>query len=434
MSPDLVVLTKNGRRQSSGTHLSRPRVRQSKSRSHEHPVTDKLSRHQTSFATHYSSEDDGNDGDDDDTMVHCSSDEIVESPQHHPGFPSSYHAMTHSTPPRSALKEGLLSAPRFRQKNLSEASLDPPQVSVTNAVSKDLTKPSTSVEQAYMENVQSIPSSEPQIPPSSNATSQFISITPPIQTSQTPDVDMTGLRRNRSFTSLATNTQDHATIPLTTALQGKLTRTQQKLLLQRASVQHPVHPFNLISAMYVSPSLQHTSYKEATPMSDYFSPLPSTTQTTLTPGLAINVPYDVKVAREFDRISRELVNVRRFGDPTGDAITRLRNRIRPAAPATAPKTEGGLNKKPSAFGLNVSWKRSLDDTDATRSVRRNVNVNNMVLEEERKNRVQEVLRQLWYDEVDVADIAGLGGGDDDEDDEEEVIVRKPKIKGTAWSH
>ena len=137
-------------------------------------------------------------------------------------------------------------------------------------------------------------------------------------------------------------------------------------------------------------------------MSDYFSPL----------------PFDVKVAREFDRISRELVNVRRFGDPTTDAIARLRNRIKPATPSTiTTNAQGGLNKRPSAFGLNVSWKRLSDNVDSTYSMRGNANDNEVLGGRDRK--VQEIMRRLWFDEADVTDIAGLRGDDGDDDDDEE---------------
>lgn len=414
-------MTKRERRQSaSSTHLSRPRVPQSKSHLQECPTENKPAEPQVAFSTHYSSDDD----DDEATMVHGSASEIAESPQCQPNLPSLCHIKTDPSPPKSSPKgEGLHSPiPSFLKKSLSHTSLLPPEVSMTNALSKDLTKSSSSLEHIYTENVRSSPLSEPQIFPSSTSTSQFISLTPPSRTSRTPDPDMTELRRNRSLTALATNTQDHTIIPLTTALQGKLTRTQQKLLLQRASTQYPIHPFNLITTTTnVSSPLQNSSDVESTTMSDYFSPL----------------PFDVKVAREFDRISRELVNVRRFGDPTTDAIARLRNRIKPATPSTiTTNAQGGLNKRPSAFGLNVSWKRLSDNVDSTYSMRGNANDNEVLGGRDRK--VQEIMRRLWFDEADVTDIAGLRGddGDDDDDEEEgeEVIVRKPKVKVTAWSH
>ena len=362
-------------------------------------------------------------------MVHRNSSEIVESPQPHPDIPHQLHPVSpapapastiHLPPTKSALKKGLSAAPKFLQKSLSSAALLPPKVSITNAHSKDLARPSTAAEQqAYTDGIQSpAPSSEPQFTPSSNPISHFISSTPPGRTSRTPDLD--GFQRNQSFTSLATTAQDHP-IPLTRASQGKLTRTQQKLLLQRASTQPPVHSLTSISPAYTSPSLQQTARMEVN-SPDYFSPLPSTTQTTSTPGVSMNIPYDVKVAREFDRISRELVNAKRFGDPTADAIARLQDRVTPTRiGSTTPKQ--GLPKKQSAFGLSMSWKRSPDKPDSR--TRENI-VEDDVFGGERRSKVREVMRRLWLDEGDVADVMGLGGAEDD--DADELIVRGSKFR------
>ena len=343
-------------------------------------------------------------------MVHRKSSEIVESPQPHLDVPHQLHplsptppSMTPLPPTKSALKEGLSSAPKFLQKSLSSVALVPPKVCITNAHSKDLARPSTSVEQqANADGTQSAtPSSDPQIPPSSNPISHFITSTPPSRTSRTPDLD--GLRRNQSATSLATTAQDHL-IPFTTASQGKLTRTQQKLLLQRASTQSAIQPLTRTTSGYTSPSLQQTAHMDTPP--DYFSPPPFTTQTASTPGVAMNIPYDVKVAREFARISRELVNARKFGDPTADAIARLQDRVAPTLTGTTASKQG-LTKKQSAFGLSMSWKRSpVVEDDVFRG--------------ERRSKVREVMRRLWFDDVDVADAMGLGAEDDDAD---EVTVR-----------
>lgn len=351
----------------------------------------------------------------------------MESRQSYPGIPHQLHPVSpapastiHLTPTKSALKEGLSSAPKFLERSLSSATLVPPEVSITNAHSKDLARPSTSVElQPSMDGIQSpIPSSEPQTTPLSNPISHFISSTPPSRTSRTPDLD--GLRRNQSSTSLATIAQDHP-IPSTSASQGKLTRTQQKLLLQRASTQPPFHPFTSATSGYTSsPSLQLTPRIEVN-SPDYFS-LPSMTQTTLTPGVPMNILYDVKVAREFDRISRELANAKRFGDPTADAITRLQGRVAPTPiESTTPKQ--GLTKKQSAFGLSMSWKRSPDTPDPRA---RGQIVKDEIFRGERRSKVREVMRRLWLDEGDVADVMGFGGAEDDDTDE--VTVRGSKFR------
>ena len=117
----------------------------------------------------------------------------------------------------------------------------------------------------------------------------------------------------------------------------------------------------------------------------------------------MNIPYDVKVAREFDRISRELANARRFGDPTADAITRLQDRVAPT-PIGTTTSKQGLTKKQSAFGLSMSWKRSPDKLD---SRTRSKIVEDDVFRGERRSKVREVMRRLWFDEVDVADVMGL---------------------------
>jgi hypothetical protein len=356
------------------------------------------------------------------------SSEIVEMPQPHLDVPHQLHAvsavpasMFHHPPTKSALKEGLSSsAPKFLQKSLSSVALVPPTVSITNAHSKDLARPSTSVDQqAYAGGTQSTtPSSEPQIPRSSNPISHFISSTPPSRACRTPDLD--ALRRNQSSTSLASTVQDH-TIPLTTASQGRLTRTQQKLLLQRASTQSPLHSLAGTPSGYVSPpALQQTAHMEVT-TTDYFSPLPFTTQNTSTPGVTMNIPYDVKVAREFERISRELVNARRFGDPTAEAIARLQDRVAPT-PIGTTTSKQGLTKNRPAFGLNVSWRQSPNKLDPR--TRRNI-VEHDVFGGERRSKVREVTRQLWLDEVDIADVIGLVGAEDD--DADEVTVRRSRF-------
>ena len=142
----------------------------------------------------------------------------------------------------------------------------------------------------------------------------------------------------------------------------------------------------------VSSSLQQTANMESNGQ-DYFSPIPSTTQTTLTPGLQIPIPYDVRVAREFDRISRELANAKRFGDPSADALGRLRTR-------TMPTTKDRLTKKPNGFALGMTWKRSPDkDEYRTRRGRESFTTEE-VFDGERRSKAREILRQLWLDEGD----------------------------------
>ena len=172
---------------------------------------------------------------------------------------------------------------------------------------------------------------------------------------------------------------------------------------------------------------------------EYFSPLPSTPgQPPVTlAGAAPNIPYDVKVAREFDRISRELVNARRFGDPTADAIARLGRvdhvaRLRERSSTTtvsASTAKQGLTKKGSAFGLSMSWKRSPDKNDGVvaggRSrARIDVEEEDVFGRDERRSRVRDLMRQMWFDEVD-----GAGTGDEDERDRrEEVGLGRRKVR------
>jgi hypothetical protein len=157
---------------------------------------------------------------------------------------------------------------------------------------------------------------------------------------------------------------------------------------------------------------------------DYFAPMPPT-PTPFTPGMQVNVPYDVKVAREFDRISKELVNARRFGDPTADAICRLRERIGlvPSPPTEIPSGQT-LAKKQSTFGLSMAWKRSPDKPGAPSSQpppgKRSVG-NDDVFGMVNRGKVKDFVRQLWFDEVDLSDFTGRVRL---EDDEEEVTVRK----------
>lgn len=268
---------------------------------------------------------------------------------------------------------------------------------MTNAVSKDLTKLSASMEQASSDIARSsTPFSELQVTSPLSRLSHFISTTPPSRTPRTPESNVSGLRRNQSTTSLSI---EH-TIPLTTQSQVKLTRTQQKLLLQRASTQ----PLNL-STTYSSPSLNTSVALEQ--KGDYFSPLPATAQTQLTSGFPINIPYGVKVAREYDRISRELNNARRFGDPTADAIERLRSRTVPPATKRADSA-----KKQSTFGL-YTWRRSPDKVGVQRGPEENE-----VFTGERKSKIEELMRRLWFDEIDVAEPSGL------EEDEEAAVGRR----------
>ena len=430
------LLRTRERRPSSGSsgslHTARPKVRR--------PVTQpaqttKSASHRpqhVSFSTHHSS-----DEEEDEALVHRKSTEIVESPQQQPALIANVPPVSPVPPPKaaapppvappvapkSALREGLAaSAPKFLHKSLSQITLVPPKVSITNAVAKDIANPSTSVEHVMSaEHAEGTPSSEPQVAPSSNPTSHFISSTPPSRTPRTPDLEISGVRRNQSSTSLATTADQ--TIQLTTPSHGKLTRTQQKLLLQRASTQPPVHPLNLSNAGYSSPSLGNTAQMESG--ADYFSPLPAGTQSMFTPGVQANMPYDVKVAREYDRIARELTNAKRFGNPISDALQRLQERVNPVS------SSKGLTKKQSAFGLNVAWKRSPDKVEAaTSSTGHRPRVD---LEEdglfagERKSKVKEVMRKLWYEEVDISKT----GDENDDGDETLVGMRRHKGKATA---
>lgn len=126
--------------------------------------------------------------------------------------------------------------------------------------------------------------------------------------------------------------------------------------------------------------------------------------------------YDVKVAREFERISRELANARRFGDPVTDALKRLQMRMNPTQPS--------LNKKSSTFGLSVSWKRSPEKEGRAR-----VDVEDGVFGGEGRSRVREIMRRLWFDEVELGDVGreevGKAGSveSDDEDGEEVRLGR-----------
>lgn len=395
-------------------HSSRPRVRRPNSSS----SAAKQNKQHVTFSTNHSSDEE----DDDELNVHHKSNEIVTSPlpepallhpatqQPHQQIPPAPPSITHRPgPQKSALKEGLSSsAPKFLQKNLSQMTLVPPKVSITNAVSKDLTKPATSLEHVYSDNTET-PSSEPQAPPSSNPTSHFLTSTPPGRTPRTPDLDMTGiLPRDQSSNSLIPTDQ---LIPLTST-SGKLTRTQQKLLLQRASTQS-TQGLSHLTASYSSPSLAQVQHMESAP--DYFSPMP--TNPTFFPPGQTSITYDVKVQREFERISRELVNAKRFGDPTGEAIARLRDRINPQ--------KQGLAKKQSAFGLSMAWKRPPDKYED----RARVDEEGMF--GERRSKFKEIMRRLWFDEIDVSDLEGRD--DDAEDGEEQLTLQGSRRRGTARS-
>jgi hypothetical protein len=438
---------KKERRPSSGSvHSTKPKVRRSVAHSQHPPVPKIPSTHQqpANFSTQHSSDDD--DDSEDGTLVHRKSTEIVESPPlgdfqeppvakvnrtstapagwlPQPTQPPQKQQPYPYLPQKSALKEGLSSsAAKFLQKSFSSLALAQLKVSHTNAMSKDLGKPVTSIEHHVLSG--RTPSSEGLIGPSSHpSTSHFVSSTPPSRGLRTPDSEISrGIRRNQSATSLATTAHDH-TIPLSTTSQGKLTRTQQKLLLQRASTQ----PLTLQpTASHASPSLPQVAHMESITAQggDYFAPMPPT-PTPFTPGMQVNVPYDVKVAREFDRISKELVNARRFGDPTADAICRLRERIGlvPSPPTEIPSGQT-LAKKQSTFGLSMAWKRSPDKPGAPSSQpppgKRSVG-NDDVFGMVNRGKVKDFVRQLWFDEVDLSDFTGRVRL---EDDEEEVTVRK----------
>jgi hypothetical protein len=145
---------------------------------------------------------------------------------------------------------------------------------------------------------------------------------------------------------------------------------------------------------------------ETTP--DYFSLLPTTPTTTNPIGFTVNMTYDVKVTREFERISRELINARRFGDPTGDALARLATRINPTM------SQPGLTKKQSAFDLStIPWKRSSDKSDSGR-MRGNEAGEDGVFRGEQRSKIREVMRQLWFDEIDVMDVGARSFDDEDE--------------------
>ena len=445
--------------------MARPKLRRSVSSLGQAPIPKVPSIHEQriKFSTcHVSDEDDD---DDDATLIHCKSAEIVESPlQHNDQEPiyskvnrisSDPSCVAHSPQPpspkqqssrqaiqKSVSKDGLAcSAPKFLQKSLSSVALAQPKVSLTNAISKDLAKPSTSAEHQAL--FDGIPSSEfPAGPASHPSTFDFVTYTPPFRSLRTPDLDHSAgaIRRNQSATSLATTAHDH-TIPLSTVSQGKLTRTQQKLLLQRASTQ-PLAPQPMTP--YASPSLQQATHMEsivAKGGGDYFAaPIPLTsTPAPLTPGVQVNIPYDVKVAREFDRISKELVNAQRFGDPTADAISRLRERIGPvpAFQRVSLSSEGQtLVKKSSAFGLSMAWTRSPDKSMASPASNPTSTKSNLGAEKfggADRGKMKEIIAQLWFDEANLSDFIGMTRVDDDE---EEVTLRRDNARRgrTAPSH
>ena len=174
---------------------------------------------------------------------------------------------------------------------------------------------------------------------------------------------------------------------------------------------------------------------------DYFAaPIPLTsTPAPLTPGVQVNIPYDVKVAREFDRISKELVNAQRFGDPTADAISRLRERIGPvpAFQRVSLSSEGQtLVKKSSAFGLSMAWTRSPDKSMASPASNPTSTKSNLGAEKfggADRGKMKEIIAQLWFDEANLSDFIGMTRVDDDE---EEVTLRRDNARRgrTAPSH
>lgn len=170
------------------------------------------------------------------------------------------------------------------------------------------------------------------------------------------------------------------------------------------------YPLNLTNTGHASPSLG-TMTAQMESAVDYFSPLPSGTQSNLSPGVQANISFDAKVAREFDRISRELTNAKRFGDPISDALGRLQQR-------TNPVSTRAVGKKQTAFGLHAAWKRSPDKMEATGVRNRSRDVEEEGLQtRDRKTKIQEVMGRLWNDEVDFS----RRGNDDDG---EETLVGK----------
>jgi hypothetical protein len=286
---------------------------------------------------------------------------------------------TDSPSEASSLRESLPS-PTYRilQKTLSQDGLVPPELSVTNVVSKDI----------------AMPSSGSPITATSAPQPMILASTSPLRF--VPRSDEGGLKRNHSSSSLLGPVHSDETNPMTTS-RAKLTRTQQKLLLQKASL--PLAHALPLTATYPRSSPE--------PNADKGTVTPSAPGS-ITSRASISLPYDIKAAKEYDRVSRQLANVKKFGSPTSDALRRLRdisffNRF--YKPNNTNTNSNRLRKSQSAFGLTMSWKSPASKSDLGSFENDSTEVGyKSVPEEERSEKLHEIMRKLWNEEIQLSDV------------------------------
>src|SRR5204862_7197418 len=107
---------------------------------------------------------------------------------------------------------------------------------------------------------------------------------------------------------------------------------------------------------------------------------------------------------------------------TAKALVRLQSRIDPTGTGNT-----DFSKNQSSFGLGVSWKRSPDKLDSiTRTKSRGFGgdvFGSRGGNGEKQSKVREVMRQLWFDEVDFSELTELGGGRVEADGYDAVVRR-----------
>jgi TORC1 subunit TCO89 len=356
----VAMAMKRERRQSGGSTSGRQRMRRHSTKQRS------TTQHVTFSATHSSDEDE---------------------------VPRKVATLTSSPVPA---KDGL---PQFLNKNLSQTTLAPPTLSITNAISKDL---HAKLDHHFPAEPLRTGTS-PETPSSSTGTAPFhlsLATSQPqsLTSSSSAETDRGPLPHNHSSTSLA---QHEALLPST---HTKLTRTQQKLLLQRASTQPLPQP--LTSPSRLTPH-------QSDPQQDYFSPRQPATQSLPSVGMT----YDVKVAREFERVARELSTVQRFSDPLNEALRRL-DRCRVS----------GFRAGQVA---RVTGKRPGRPKPRQREGSREVVMGRGVFSGEDESQVRECLRRLWVGGTGSESESGGGVGSSESMTSAEERMRRVQGNGRA---
>jgi hypothetical protein len=284
--------------------------------------------------------------------------------------------------------------PKFLQKSMSRVSL-PPTLSMTNAVSKDLARSlSVDRERTYTESSLT-PPPDLLITPTSDLVPQgSLHCLNRIQT--TPELKPIGISHDHISTSVPLP-QSHSM--LSKSPYEKVTRTQQKLLLQRASTEPEILPTISTNPLQPPPQIQVAT-------TEYLSPS--------LPGFPLNVPFELKVKKEYDRLSKELKNVKRFSDPLKAALERLQNRLMLPSTSITIKSKLTAMKKNSGQRLSRSWSRSHDKLNAglkmtrtsseisgkaggIRMTKSTSEMGTKLAQVKFNNKLQESLNRLWYD-------------------------------------